>query len=100
MGGFPDRQLTNFPNLGVSSAAYYCSAEVWRIGFRGLSNARIPWATRKLCFLILLAGYVDPDKVLRRYHGLDLEVKGFVEGAKGSFKCSLSLECEVCLRQF
>ena len=67
---------------------------------RGLSNARIPWATRKLCFLILLAGDVDPDKALRRYHGLDLEVKGFVEGAKGSFKCSLSLECEVCLRQF
>ena len=32
-GGFPDRHLTNFPNLGVSSAAYYCSAEVWRIGF-------------------------------------------------------------------
>jgi hypothetical protein len=34
---------------------------------------------------------VDPDKVFRRYHGLDLEVKGFVKGAQG---VSLSLACE------
>jgi hypothetical protein len=32
-----------------------------------LSNATIPWAARKLCFLILFAEDVDPDKVLRRY---------------------------------
>ena len=47
-----------------------------------------------LCFLILFAEDVDPDKVLRRYHGLDLEVKGFVKGAKGAFKCQFSLACE------
>jgi hypothetical protein len=33
-------------------------------------------------FLILCAEDVDPDKVLRRYHALDLEFKGFVEGIK------------------
>ena len=36
------------------------------------------------------------DKVLRRCHGLDLEVKGFVKGAKGAF----SWHARVCLRQF
>ena len=48
-----------------------------------------------LCFLILFAEDVDPDKVLRRYHGLDLEVRGFVKGAQGAFTCSLSLACGV-----
>ena len=48
-----------------------------------------------LCFLILFAEDVDPDKVLRRYHGLDLEVGGFVKGAQGAFTCSLSLACGV-----
>ena len=60
-----------------------------------MPNARIPWATRKLCVLILFAEDVDPvtdpDKLVRRYHW---EVKGFVKGAKGAFKCSLSLTCE------
>jgi hypothetical protein len=40
--------------------------------------------TQVLCFLILFAEDVDPDKELRRYHGLDLEVKGLVKGAKGA----------------
>ena len=48
-----------------------------------------------LCFLILFAEDVDPDKVLRRYHGLDLEVGCFVKGAQGAFTCSLSLACGV-----
>ena len=47
-----------------------------------------------LCFLILFAEDVDPDKVLRRYHGLDLEVRGFVKGAEGASRCSLGLACE------
>ena len=51
--------------------------------------------TQVLCFLILFAEDVDPDKVLRRYHGLDLEVRGFVKGAQGAFTCSLSLACGV-----
>ena len=37
-----------------------------------------------LCLLILFAEDVDSDKELRRYHGLDLEVKGFVKGVKGA----------------
>ena len=32
-----------------------------------------------LCFLVLFAEDVDPDKELRRYHGLDFEVKGLCE---------------------
>jgi hypothetical protein len=62
--------------------------------------------TQVMCFLILYAEDVDPDKVLRGYHGLDFEVNGFVKGAKGAFKCSLSLACEgvytqfSCLRKF
>ena len=44
-----------------------------------------------LCFLILFAEDVAPDKVRRRSHGLDLEVKGFVNGVKSAFKCILSL---------
>ena len=87
MGGFPDTELTNFPNTGalgkVSSAAYYCSAEVCRIGFRSLPNARIPWATRKLCVLILFAEDVDPvtdpDKLVRRYHWSRLGGQGLCE---------------------
>ena len=43
-----------------------------------------------LCFLVLFAEDVDPDKELRRYHGLDLGVKGFVKGVK-VHSCSLSL---------
>jgi hypothetical protein len=39
---------------------------------------------------------LQTDKVLRRYHGLDFEVKGFVKGAKGAF----SWHARVCLRQF
>ena len=35
--------------------------------------------TQVICFLILYAEDVDPDKVLRRYHGLDFEVNGFVK---------------------
>ena len=110
-GGFPDRHFVSrrkwvynrytTPDELSKPRRIQCCVLLLRRSvahrLRGLSNARIPWATRKLCFLILLAGYVDPDKVLRRYHGLDLEVKGFVEGAKGSFKCSLSLACEVCV---
>ena len=47
-GGFPDRELTNFPNVGgYRVLQYYCSAEVRRVRFRSLSNARIPRATRK-----------------------------------------------------
>ena len=38
--------------------------------------------TQVLCFLVLFAEDFDPDKELRRYHGLDLEVKGFVKGVK------------------
>ena len=34
------------------------------------------------CFLILFADDVDPDKELRRDHGLDFEVKSFVKGVK------------------
>jgi hypothetical protein len=75
-----------------------CKITTERIPFarsaRSLSNVRIPWTTRKLCFLILFAEDVDPDKVLRRYLGLDLEVKGFAKVAQGAFKCSLSLACE------
>ena len=56
--------------------------------------------TQVLCFLIFFAEDVDPDKVLRRYHGLDLEVKGFVKGVKGAFNCSLSLTCEGVFTQF
>ena len=40
--------------------------------------------TQVLCFLIIFVEDVDPDKVLRLYHGLDLEVKGFVKGVKTS----------------
>jgi hypothetical protein len=47
-----------------------------------------------LCFLILFAEDVDLDKVLRRYHGPDLEVTVFVKSSKGAFKCFLSLACE------
>ena len=94
MGGFPDRQ-TNFPNLGYPVLRITAPRSVTHR--LSLSNARNPWATRKLYFLILLAGDVDADKVLRRYRGLDQEVKGFAKGAKGTFKCSLSLACEVCV---
>ena len=50
--------------------------------------------TQVLCLLILFAEDVDPDKVLRRYRVLDLEVKVFVKGAQGAVKCSLSFACE------
>ena len=63
-----------------------------------MPNARIPRATRKQCFLLLFAEDVDPDKELRRYHGLDLEVKGFVKGVKGAFKCSLSLASDLAIQ--
>ena len=39
---------------------------------------------------IIFAEDVDPDQVLRRYHGLR-----FVKGAKGAFKCSLSWHARV-----
>jgi hypothetical protein len=94
MGGFPDRQ-TNFPNLGYPvlriTAPQKCDASAFFV------KCQNSMGNTQAMFLILLAGDVDADKVLRRYRGLDLEVKGFVKGAKGSFKCSLSLACEVCV---
>ena len=80
VGGVPGRELTNFPNAG--GAAYYCFAEVWRIVFRSFKCQNSTGSAQVLCFLILFAEDVAPDKVRRRSHGLDLEVKGFVNGVK------------------
>jgi hypothetical protein len=61
-----------------------CDASVFAV----CQMPEFPWATRKLCFLILCAEDVDPDKGLRRHHGLgiDLEVRGFVKGAPRCFQ--------------
>jgi hypothetical protein len=53
--------------------------------------------TQVLCFLILFAEDVDPDKELRRYHSLDLEVKGLVKGAKGASSAPSVWHHELCL---
>ena len=88
MGGFPDRELTNFPNTGGAWKGIQCCVLLFRRSvthrfsqFVKCKNAM--GNTQVLCFLILFAEDVDPDKELRRYHGLDLEVKGLVKGAKG-----------------
>ena len=81
MGGFPDRQ-TNFPNLGYPvlriTAPQKCDASVFAVCQMPEFNGQ----HASVCFLILFAEDVAPDKVRRRSHGLDLEVKGFVNGAK------------------
>ena len=56
--------------------------------------------TQVMCFLILYAEDVDPDKVLRRYHGLDFEVNGFVKGVKGAFRAPSVWHARACLRNF
>jgi len=70
-------------------------------GFRSLPNARIPWATRK-CYVSSFSSLrpLIQTRCFDVTNGPDLEVKGFVKGAQGAFKCSLSLPCEVWLRQF
>ena len=69
--------------------------------FCSLSNARIPWATRK-CYVSSFSSLrpLIQTRCFDVTNGPDLEVKGFVKGAQGAFKCSLSLPCEVWLRQF
>ena len=63
------------------------------------------------CFLILFADDVDPDKELRRYHGLDFEVKSFVKGVKvhssapsvwhrGLFRCNFYYSSAIQSEQF
>ena len=83
IGGFPDRELTNFPNAGGawkgSCVLLFRRSETHRFSqFIQCQNSMDN--TQVLCFLILFVEDVDPDKVLRLYHGLDLEVKGFVKG--------------------
>jgi hypothetical protein len=67
-------------------------------GFRSLPNARVPWATRK-CYVSSFSSLrtLIQTRCFDVTNGVDLEVKGFVKGAQGAFKCSLSLACEVCV---
>jgi hypothetical protein len=89
VGGVPGRELTNFPNAGGAriTVPQKCGASFSQ--FVKCQNST--GSTQVLCFLILFAEDVAPDRVRRRSHGLDLEVKGFVNGVKSAFKCILSL---------
>jgi hypothetical protein len=82
---FPDRELTNFPNAGGARKGIQCCVLL----FSQFANTRV------LCFLILFAEDVDPDKVLRRYQWSKSGGQGLCERCPSAFKCSLGLACEV-----
>ena len=63
---FPDRELTNFPNVDGARKGIQCCVLLFRrsVTNRVFAVCQMP---ELLCFLILFAEDVDPDQVLRRY---------------------------------
>ena len=87
MGGFPDRELTNLSNVGGAWKGIQCCVLLFRRSVTHRFSQFVKCQnsmgnTQVLCFLILFAEDADLDKVLRRYHGPDFEVKGFVKVSK------------------
>ena len=76
---FPGRELKNFPNVGGALKGIQRCVLLFRRSVTHRFSQFVKCQnstgnTQVLYFLSLFPEDVDPDKELRRYHGLDLEV--------------------------
>ena len=102
VSAFSDRELTNFPNVGGARKGIQCCVLLFRRSvtnrvfavcqmpeFHG-QHASVMFSSFSSLRTLIRTRCVDVT------NGLDLGLKGFVKGAQGALKCSLSLACEVC----
>jgi hypothetical protein len=95
---FPDRELANFPSAGGARKGTQCCVLLFpESGFRSLPMPEFHGQHASAMFPNFSAlRTLIQTRCFDVTNGLDLEVKGFVKGGQGAFKCSLSLACEVC----
>jgi hypothetical protein len=104
MEGFPDRELTNFPNAGGAWKGIQCCVLLFR---RSETHRFSQFCqnsmgnTQVLCFLILCAEDVDPDKALRCYPWSRFGGQGLCERCQRCIQGSSVWHARVCcLRNF